>query len=99
MDEINKFAKDNDLAQKFERAIMNIDRGRGWAPFAGLEKGEITVKVVYNGQIRFVALEKPKPKKKVTAKPPKEPDEEIEPVSGWPTEPTADFKASPDKEE
>ena len=69
MDEINKFAKDKDLARKFERAIGNIDRGNGWAPFAGLEQGEVTVKVIYDGQIRFVALEKPKPKKVRKVKP------------------------------
>ncbi len=93
MDTINKFAKDNDLARKFEMAIMDLNRGQGWAPFAGLEKGEVTVKVIYTGQIRFAALEKPKPKekakKKVTAKPkepepkPKpEPEKEPEPEPG-----------------
>ena len=69
--EINEFAKRNDLAKKFEKAIETISVGNGWAVFAGLERGETLVKVVYDGQIRFEAVRKPEvkptPKKKPTA--------------------------------
>jgi len=81
--EINEFAKKHDLARKFEHAIGTIERGNGWAPFAGLEKGETLVKVVYDGLIRFEAVRKPevkptpKKKKDVAPKIPMEPEEPV----------------------
>lgn len=76
MDEMSKWAKSVDLARKFEAAIQTIDIGKGWAVFKGLEKGETTVKVVYDGQVRFLAVKPPKKKaapkpKKVKKKEPK----------------------------
>jgi hypothetical protein len=52
MDEMSRFAKQNDLARKFEAAIEAINTGNGWGVFKGLDKGETIVKVVYDGQVR-----------------------------------------------
>ena len=67
---INDFAKANNLARKFENAIEAISRGKGWIVFDGLEKGTITVKVIYDGSIRFEAVQKPKKTKKEPEKTP-----------------------------
>ena len=66
--DMNKFARDNDLARKFEKAIETLDRGKGWEVFAGLDKGPIERGVIYDGSVRFVAVKKT-PKKKARAKP------------------------------
>ena len=67
--EINEFAKKYNLARKFENAIEAIDRGKGWVVFDGLEKGPITVKVIYDGGIRFVSVKTKKAKAKPKPKP------------------------------
>ena len=79
--DMNKFARDNDLARKFEKAIETLDRGKGWEVFKGLDKGEARVRVVVSGgQVAFLPLEKPTKKAKPKAKPkPKE-----EPPEGLP---------------
>ena len=82
---MNKFAKDNDLARKFESAIESIRVGKGWSVFDGLDKGPITVTVIYDGGIRFMAVKKPKKAKKT----PKEPEPEPE----VPEEPETEDKA------
>jgi len=64
MSDMNKFAKDNDLARKFEAAIQIIDNGKGWEVFKDLDKGTTSVKVTYDGEIRFHQDKKPKKKKK-----------------------------------
>jgi len=78
--EINEFAKKYNLARKFENAIEAIDRGKGWVVFDGLETGTVTVKVIYDGGVRFEAIKKPK-KKKVKKTPVKkaEPKPELDP--------------------
>ena len=65
--DMNKFARDNDLARKFEKAIEKLDRSKGWEIFAGLDKGPIQVGMVYDGSVRFIAIKKA-PKKKAKAK-------------------------------
>ena len=58
--DMNKYAKDKNLARKFENAIEDIDRGKGWGIFAGLDEGPITITVIHDGGIRFIATPKPK---------------------------------------
>ena len=67
--DITEFAKRNNLARKFEKAIEAIRVGRGWTVFDGLEKGPITVKVIYDGGIRFVSVKTKKAKAKPKPKP------------------------------
>jgi len=78
--DVNEFAKRNNLAKKFEKAIETISVGNGWAVFAGLERGETLVKVVYDGLIRFESVRKPEvkplPRRKKDVAPKMEPEPE-----------------------
>lgn len=47
--EFADWAEKNSLAKKLMAALENIEVGKGWSPFNGLEKGEVLVKVVYDG--------------------------------------------------
>ena len=51
----SKWFLENDIASKLRAAVENIAVGQGWAVFEGLESGEVTVKLVHDGQgIHFV---------------------------------------------
>ena len=95
--DIQDYAKKNDLARKLEKAIEAIRVGRGWAVFAGLEKGPITVKVIHDGgSVRFEAIKKKKKAKKAPVEPEPTPvpdEEEPEPA------PEEHFKLDSDKTE
>lgn len=83
MNEMSRWAKGVDLARKFEAAIQTIDNGNGWEIFKGLDKGETLVKVVYDGQVRFLAVKPKKASKPRTkkAKPEMKDDPEAEPLA------------------
>ena len=93
--DMNKFARDNDLARKFEKAIETIDNGSGWEVFAGLDKGSVVILVVYDGTVRFVPFKKVAKKK---AKPKAKPKEE-EPPEGLPLEMKVDPEANKENPE
>ncbi len=93
--DMNKYAKFNNLAVKFDKAMELLDQGNGWDVFAGIEKGETTVKVIHDGtRVRFESTKKKRPRR-VPKKEPEpdraetpepEPEEEFEVVELEPIE-------------
>ena len=67
--DMNKFAKENDLARKFEAALQEIENGKGWRVFKGLDRGECQVRITYDGRVIFHPVLKPKRAKKKKQKP------------------------------
>ena len=67
--DMNVFAKENDLARKFEAALQEIENGKGWKVFKGLDEGECQVRITYDGRVIFHPVLKPERAKKEKVKP------------------------------
>ena len=58
--DMNGFARRVDLARRFEAALQEVEHGRGWAVFEGLQGGECVVRVLWDGaSIRFEKMKEP----------------------------------------
>lgn len=61
-EEFRAWCVKNAIGQKLRAAIENIEVGRGWDMFNGLETGETFVKVVYSGPVITIMSYKVVPK-------------------------------------